>query len=97
MTPLSADEYKQYEEQIFRNSKVEIDGCWFDRCHFVECVMIFRGSAPFHLTDCTFDNITLYPDDDAEHLIQCLAIAFPDADILRMLAVPRIDLRRLRD
>ena len=95
MTPLEADQFKKHHGESFRQTMVELDGCWFDECTFDHCVLLFTGKLPFHLTDCTFGPITLQPAGDALFLIQCLAMSVPDAPILSMFTDVRIDLRKL--
>lgn len=44
----------EYADRKFENETIQLDGNRFDRCKFEKCTFVFRGAAPFGLSNCSF-------------------------------------------
>lgn len=48
----------QYENSVFSEQKVELDGNYFNRCTFKDCIIILE-KGDTHITGCRFENCKL--------------------------------------
>lgn len=60
----------------FRNETVELDGNEYDGCRFENCHLIYRGTAPMTLTNCSFLGFTIALEDAAAHTLDFLTALY---------------------
>lgn len=71
------------------DTRVELDGNWFEHCRFERCTLVFRGEQPFGYADCHFDACTFEINDRAEMMLSVIGRWLDDDAILGLV-------RRLR-
>ncbi len=40
----------EHNDETFRGETILLDGMTYQECTFVDCVLVFRGEAPFSMT-----------------------------------------------
>jgi hypothetical protein len=46
----------EYDGTTFEKAEVPIDGNRYENCTFIECRLIFSGTAPVYIQGCTFEH-----------------------------------------
>ena len=84
MTPLKPEDYDHRHDQRYERARVALDGCFFTRCHFEDCVLVFAGRAGFFFEKCSFGPCTVALEDDAKRIFGFVALRFGD-DVARQI------------
>lgn len=73
------------DQRFEPGSTVELDGHWFVRCRFEQCVLVFRGVERFGLEGCTFIDPQFVAADVARMVLAQVGGLLDDATLLAVV------------
>lgn len=62
----------QFQCTTFHNAFIILDGNEYDGCQFENCYLVYRGSTPPAITNCSFPRSTLAFEGEAAHTLTLL-------------------------
>lgn len=66
----------QFQDKIFSNETIELDGNEYDDCRFENCHLIYRATAPMTLANCSFFGFTFALEDAAANTLNFLTALY---------------------